>query len=322
MASLVKKFELKTEEVLTCGGCGNFRSKINTETSLILTTPEDRNTCDFDELLQGRFAPEIVEWCCDVCKGNQAGTNKQTRVVALPDFLVIVANRLKLKNWVPEKTECHIKGMDQVLSLEQFCAESSRSNSESGSNDNYNEKNKSNKISADPVLLGELLLMGIEEDAAKSALIACNNSSVDAAMSIIFEGNDLKNSSSIDFSIETLMVAGFSKDRAVRALEETNGDLERAFDWIFSHLEDESPTLTLAINNLNSTKYRLNSFITHKGSSMFCGHYVAHLRDDEIVMEGGNENPWVLYNDDKVAKAELDESFPIEDAYIYIYKKI
>lgn len=323
LASLVKKFEFKIEEVLTCGGCGNFRSQINTETSLILTTPEDQITCDFDELLRGRFAPEIIEWCCDVCKGSQAGTYKQTRLIALPDFLVIVANRLKLKNWVPEKAECHIEGMDQVLSLEQFCAESS--NTESGSNDNDNEKNKSNKISADPVLLGELLLMGIEEEAAKSALIACNNSSVDAAMSIIFEGNDSTNSSSIDYSIETLMAAGFSKDEAVRALEETNGDLERAFDWIFSHLEDESPKLTSStINNLNfnNTKYQLNSFITHKGNSMFCGHYVVHLRDEEMEMEGGKENPWVLYNDDKVAKAELDESFPIEDAYIYIYKKI
>jgi ubiquitin carboxyl-terminal hydrolase 5/13 len=309
LADLTKEFEIQLEEVLVCGGCGNRRASCSSESLLILSTPEERETCNLDELLQSRFSPESVDWCCDNCKKNQKGTKKQSKIVALPNYLVIVANRLKLKNWVPEKTECHIRGMDEAFHLKQFCGFKS------------GETSKLAGITADPVLLGELLIMGIDEDTGRAALIACKNSSVDAAINLIFEGgatasDPIEPSGPSTESIETLMAAGFTETKAKQALEATGGDLERAFDWIFSHPEEpQQPASsgTLSSGNFDS-KYELNSFITHKGSSVYCGHYVVHLKNEQ--------NKWVLYNDEKVAESEMDESFPIEDAYIYIYKKM
>ena len=309
LAGLTREFEIQLEEIVVCGGCGNRRASNSSESLLILSTPEGRETCDFNELLQTRFSPESVDWCCDDCKANQKGTHKQSKIVALPNYLVIVANRLKLKNWVPEKTECHIRGIDETLCLEQFCGIKSA------------ETSKTVAMTADPVLLGELLMMGIEEDTGRAALIACKNSSVDAAMTIIFEGgvtvtDAVEPAGPLAESIETLMAAGFSEAKAKYALEVTGGDIERAFDWIFSHPE-ELQTIAQMIPSSTSfdSKYKLNSFITHKGSSVYCGHYVVHLKNEE-------QAKWVLYNDEKVAESVMDESFPIEDAYIYIYKKL
>lgn len=304
ITALTKSFELEMEEVVVCGGCGHRRVSSITETALILSTPEGREDCDLDELIQTRFSPESVDWRCDGCQGTKPSTFKQSKITSLPSYLVVVANRLKLKNWVPEKTECHISGMDQELCLEQFCDTKSAS------------KSDDTAPSADPVLLGELLMMGIEEDVARKALIACKNSSVDAAMTFIFEGGAAsEESNAISFeSLDTLMAAGFSQAKAEQALKATGGDLERAFDWIFSHADEPEVQGEALASNEFGSKYRLNSFITHKGSSVFCGHYVVHLRDEEA-------GQWILYNDEKVAEAAMDGSFPIKDAYIYIYKK-
>lgn len=308
LAALTKAFELELEEVVVCGGCGHRRVSSGRETALILSTPDGREDCDLDELLQNRFSPESVDWRCDGCNASKSSTFKQSKITALPSYLVIVANRLKLKNWVPEKTECHISGMDQELSLEQFCDKKSASNS-----------SNANAVTADPVLLGELLMMGIEEDVGRKALIACKNSSVDAAMNFIFEGGANQDPEDNTEAVDTLMAAGFSQAKAKQALEATSGDLERAFDWIFSHAEE--PNQVAIQENMSSesidfkSKYQLNSFITHKGNSVFCGHYVVHLKDNST-------GKWILFNDEKVAEAAEDESFPIKDAYIYIYKKV
>lgn len=314
LASLTGNFELEMEELISCQGCGARVAKHSRETALILSTPEDRESCDLDELLQRRFSPESVEgWRCDECKSVVIGSFKQSRIVDLPKYLVVVANRLKIKNWVPTKTECHIRGMesDEPLCLEQFCGPKTAATPAAA-----------NKIEADPILMGELLMMGIEEATAKKALIACKNSSVDAAMSLIFEGGLPDDESETQAgtayapeAVETLMSAGFTESKAKAALAATGGDLERAFDWIFSHPEESEPEPINQDQISFSSKYKLSSFITHKGSSVFCGHYVAHLKNEQT-------GQWNLYNDEKVAEAVIDASFPIEDAYLYFYKKV
>lgn len=309
LSGLSKLFEIQMEEIVVCGGCGERRISSHSESCLILSTPE-KQVCDLDELLQMRFSPETVDWRCDRCENCCKGTHKQTKIVALPKYLVLVANRLKLKNWVPEKTECHISGMDEHLSLEQFCDKrSAGSNSAKNTSDNSG----GSAVLPDPLLLGELLMMGIEEEPARAALIACNNTSLDSAMTIIFEGGVPEGNNDNNAAIETLVSAGFTEAQAKKALESTGGDIERAFDWLFSHPEESVEESSHEQESLAFTsKYELSSFITHKGTSVFCGHYVAHLKD--------HQDRWILYNDEKVAVARIDDSFPVKDAYIYIYK--
>jgi len=91
--------------------------------------------------------------------------------------------------------------------------------------------------------------------------------------------------------------------------------VERAVDWLFSHPDDvgqdDAPALTNGPAEIEQgpANYELKGFISHKGTSVHCGHYVAHVKQD---------GRWVLYNDEKVVQAVKP---PVEEAYIYIFEK-
>ncbi len=64
-------------------------------------------------------------------------------------------------------------------------------------------------------------------------------------------------------------------------------------------------------------KYRLKSFISHKGPSVHSGHYVSHIRSSSE----GSIDQWTLFNDEKVVKAEeIDEL--IKFGYVYIFERV
>ena len=155
------------------------------------------------------------------------------------------------------------------------------------------------------------------------SLISCNNyfftisSAVKPKKSSVVpdEGN-----------IMMLMDMSFTRDQAIKALKETDNNLERAVDWIFNHPGDmggddpeeaaEGSEANEAADASNSNltngspKYKLVAFISHMGTSHMVGHYVCH-----ILKEG----KWVIYNDSKVA---LSQNPPKGLGYLYLYQRI
>jgi ubiquitin carboxyl-terminal hydrolase 5/13 len=74
---------------------------------------------------------------------------------------------------------------------------------------------------------------------------------------------------------------------------------------------DASPVIDTAPAN-----YKLVSFVSHKGTSTACGHYVSHIYNED-------KKCWVLFNDNKVAKVPKDNvNESVGAAYMYFYKKI
>lgn len=64
--------------------------------------------------------------------------------------------------------------------------------------------------------------------------------------------------------------------------------------------------------------FQLQSIVCHKGSSIHAGHYVAFIRK---LVTGEAEPSWVLFNDEKVAKAaDVDEMKKF--AYIYFFRRV
>ena len=79
-----------------------------------------------------------------------------------------------------------------------------------------------------------------------------------------------------------------------------NNDLERAADWIFSHLDEldtivdapDPPSLSAGEGDVpmetgtaqgvsdGPGNYELFAFISHMGTSTLCGHYVCHVKKD------------------------------------------
>ena len=118
-------------------------------------------------------------------------------------------------------------------------------------------------------------------------------------------------------AVEMLASMGFTAAQAKKALIETNGDPDRAVDWLFSHPEEtgesaeggaggEAPKLP---EDKRPGNYKLHGFITHLGTSTACGHYVAHIKKGD---------DWVLFNDAKVASTSEP---PIEKGTIYFFAK-
>ena len=146
--------------------------------------------------------------------------------------------------------------------------------------------------------------------------------------------------------VSMLADMGFTTAQSRKALKETvrsptipprtplnflfqDGNPERAVEWLFSHPDDTGETVASAAPAQSHpggdaslpARYRLKAFISHKGPSVHSGHYVAHIRMDDLTLDGPGE--WVLFNDEKVVKADLES---VEDlkksAYLYIFEKL
>lgn len=125
-------------------------------------------------------------------------------------------------------------------------------------------------------------------------------------------------------SINSIISFGFTRKQAIKALEATNNNLERAADWIFSHSDElmdtddnESESASASTASASSPEYRdgngtykLVGFISHMGTNANVGHYVVHLLKD---------GKWTIFNDEKAA---LSENPPKELAYLYLYQRV
>lgn len=71
-------------------------------------------------------------------------------------------------------------------------------------------------------------------------------------------------------------------------------------------------------------RYRLKAFISHKGPSVHSGHYVAHIRvPSRGDGEGEGVGQWVLFNDEKVVKADEESVDALKKlAYLYIFERM
>lgn len=182
--------------------------------------------------------------------------------------------------------------------------------------------------------LNSLISMGFPEIRCKRALIKTNHSGAETAMSWLFEHME---DADIDAPLESIANAptfsendisslvdmGFTAAQAKRALKETGNEMQRAVDWLFSHSGDSEVTETggpiskigqlhlILEYDSNPAKYELFAFISHRGTSAHCGHYVAYIK---------KAVGWVLFNDNKVVLVPDIKKY-VSDAYIYIYRR-
>jgi len=131
-------------------------------------------------------------------------------------------------------------------------------------------------------------------------------------------------------SVETLSLLtgmGFDDRQATAALKACANSVERAADWLFSHMDD----LTAAVAEVEAAgaatvapasaggrtpvyadgpgAYKLVGIVSHMGANTSCGHYVAHTK---------KEGKWYIFNDEKVAESEAP---PLALGYMYLYQQ-
>jgi len=198
-------------------------------------------------------------------------------------------------------------------------------------------KDTAKEVNIDQAVVDQLVGMGFPVEGCKKAVFNTNNQGVEAAMQWVMD-----HMGDVDFgdpfippgaapsdpsafvpneeAVQMVMGMGFTRPQALKALRETQNNVERAVDWIFSHHDELNDPIVLAAGGSGEDpslasitdgvgRYSLSGFITHMGSSTSSGHYVCHLYKD---------SRWVIFNDEKVA---ISEKPPKDLAYLYLYKR-
>jgi ubiquitin carboxyl-terminal hydrolase 5/13 len=121
-------------------------------------------------------------------------------------------------------------------------------------------------------------------------------------------------------SLALLIGMGFEENLVRLALMETQGSIERSVEWLFNRVSSttvESPFKTHQEHELephHEINYSLHAFISHKGPSVHCGHYVCHIHQDNA----DPDHQWIIFNDCKIA---FVPNPPIGEAYMYFFRR-
>lgn len=327
----VQSFRFVMEQRLQCINCRRVRYRTDEQDNISIPVPVRRklrvvNGQPGEELRKDEFEPvtlkecleaftdaEIVELVCPAC-GGQDGFTKSSLFKTFPKILVVNARRFELVNWVPTKLDIPVQVGDEPFDLDIYMSKGLQDGEELLPEDTDNAA--SSAFVPDSTALSQLEAMGFPPNRCVKALHATGNSNADSAMTWLFEHmedpdiddplriNDGKSKNSVSDvrseDIETLEAMGISAPQARKALKETNGDVNRALDWVFSHPDDQgdygdggdnqngpndftSASISAPQDENQKkipgseelpAKFQLQSIACHKGASIHAGYVV------------------------------------------------
>ncbi|XP_068753403.1 ubiquitin carboxyl-terminal hydrolase 5-like isoform X1 [Montipora capricornis] len=280
--------------------------------------------------LEAFGAPEVVDDFYSTALQTKSVAQTSTRFATFPDYLMVQMKKFTLgDDWVPKKLDVSIDILEEI-DLTHLRATGLQSNEEQLPEA---EQAAVAEIQIDDSVVMQLVSMGFDKEGCRKAVYHTNNQGIEPAMNWVLEhmgDPDFSTPLNIQASgaagsaaadegaIDMIIAMGFTRPQAIKALQATDNNLERAVDWIFSHAQDLD---SMEVENQGSQetgpqykdghgKYRLIAFISHMGTSTMCGHYVCH-----VLKEGR----WVIFNDRKVA---LSETPPKEHGYLYLYRRV
>jgi ubiquitin carboxyl-terminal hydrolase 5/13 len=308
---------------------------------------------------------------------------KRTRLCNFPDYLFVQVRKFEFAaDWSPIKIDVALQVPDVLNMSDYRCSGGAQEdevllNDDGDDGDEQGQTKQEEAFAINEQLINQLMDMGFSLDASKRAVYntreennaeAATNWAITHMEDVDFNkpfempslsskkkprtskssesGGEQPNKKAAHYdeaAIESIKSWGFNRQQAIRALEATDNNLERAADWIFSHADEianlcdepqqtttmATATATTSASNTHDTaaassssrqenrnacrdgngQYNLVAFISHMGTNANVGHYVCHIL---------KENKWVIYNDENVA---FSENPPKELAYLYVYKR-
>ena len=293
----VQDFRFEVEQRLQCLSCKRVRYKVDEQDNISLAVPARRvsgESNSFEEITLSECldiftAEEIVELTCPACHSRD-GFSKRSYFKTLPQELAVNARRFELVNWVPTKLDIPVIVDDEPVDFGSYLAGERNTEEEL-----LPEIEDSVAFEPNTGIMEQLLVMGFPAPRCEKALHATGNSDAEAAMNWLFahmedpdidqplelkgSTNDSKITEQDQAKIAQLGEMGIDASRAQQALSATDGDVNRALDWVFSHPEEEAPVdvdetqTTRATSGYNSrpARYQLRSIVCHKGTSVHAG---------------------------------------------------
>ncbi|KAJ2726775.1 ubiquitin C-terminal hydrolase Ubp14 [Coemansia sp. Benny D115] len=297
-----------------------------------------------DEAVEGYNCPHCAEPTTAV---------KSTKFASFPKVMAMQVRRFELVNWVPQKLDIPVQVPLNEIDLEPYRGRGIQPGEEAlpeTDDDNSaaqhgNEDASANTAPAvDEEVVVQLESMGFPRVRCVKAVQKTGNCGAEAAMNWIFEHMDdpdidvpeqetsagaqaqaqKQQPAANPEDVEQLMAMGFAKDRVEKELVSAGGDANRALDRLLNFPDDDttadagdvtmtSPTGATADDSQSASVFELTGFVSHKGSSVHCGHYVASVRQGL-----GADSQWFLFNDAKVVLQDKPEP---EQAYIYFFTR-
>ncbi|KAJ5097567.1 hypothetical protein N7456_008288 [Penicillium angulare] len=341
----VQDFRFEVEQRLQCLSCKKVRYKVDEQDNISLAVPARRilgegnrfEPVTLSECLDIFTAEEVVELTCPACNSSD-GFSKKISFKTLPRELAINARRFELVNWVPTKLDIPLVVDDGAVDLGHYLASEHSTDEEL-----LPEIDEPASFQPDLAAMEQLSSMGFPAVRCEKALHATGNSDTEAAMNWLFahmEDPDIDEplalgkstqgagaSAHDEAKIAQLGEMGIEVARAQRALSATDGDVNRALDWVFSHPDEETPQEDSKDEQPKGAphgysdlpaQYNLRSIVCHKGTSVHAGHYVAVIRK---TLSDKADPSWVMFNDEKVVKfEELDQMK--QSAYMYFFTRL
>jgi ubiquitin carboxyl-terminal hydrolase 5/13 len=277
--------------------------------------------------LQAFSDPEEVPGFYSTAINSKTIGIRSSKLASFPKYLVLHMRKFTLADdWTPKKLDVFLEVPDQ-LDLEFLRGKGLQPDEK----ELPAESHTAPKIEINEDFVSQLVNMGFPRERCIKAVYNTKNSGVEQAMNWIMEHMDdpdidvpmdlsgnasAKKEEVNEEAVSMITSMGFPREKAIKALKATDNNVERATDWIFSHMEDdmdveEQPQQTGAPSVQDGpAKYSLKAFISHMGSSTASGHYVCHIN------KGGK---WVLFNDQKVA---YSDDPPKEMGYLYLYERL
>ncbi|GAA5941060.1 ubiquitin-specific protease UBP14 [Sporobolomyces koalae] len=313
---------------------------------------EEYERVELKECLDNLTTPQEIDYTCSACNDKTTAL-KSTRFSTFPQVLIVNAARFQLDNWVPRKVDVPLTFDPKCVDLSQYLGQGLQPG-ETELLEDESSTAPAQTHEFDEGAMNQLMGMGFPEIRAQRALLKTGNEGAEVAMNWLFEHMDdtdlddplpsptAATSSSgnepNDEQISMIVDMGFTKAQGRKALLETGGDPNRAVEWLFSHPDDDGSIEPLQSGPIDAgieknrgdsslpARYRLKSFISHKGPSVHSGHYVAHVWTGQADVEGQSEpGSWVLFNDEKVVRANQGEQSADkwrELAYVYLFERI
>ncbi|KAL3895714.1 MAG: hypothetical protein SGCHY_004536 [Lobulomycetales sp.] len=319
-------FSSTMETRMECLDCHKVRYSKTPEVSLNLDIPPSATsmqTCIDAYFSESRDG----EWKCPA-DGKRCNFSRTVRVFAYPRVLVCVMKRFVIgEGYVMKKL------VDAVTPPLSLSLDTVRSAGGPVAGETLIPETEAPAYTQATV--DQLVGMGFPEHRAIKAVVKTGDRDADTAMVWLL---DHMEDADIDDPLPTggsnggapvdeglvanLTDMGFSAEHSRTALRETGGDMERAVTWIFSHPEGEGASAPATARSNEPTldtgaaNYQLTGFISHKGTSTGCGHYVAHLNIPD-------SKTWVLMNDEKVVSVpETMIGKALDEGYVYFYRRI
>ncbi|EWM24947.1 ubiquitin carboxyl-terminal [Nannochloropsis gaditana] len=293
---------------------------------------------------------EDVEDYFSTALGRKGLARKSVRFQTFPRYLIVQLKRyyVDTQTWEGKKLEA-VVDVPEVLDLRAWRGRGLQEGEETlpdGKEGGEKGEAEGKTPSVDAGMAAQMECMGFSTHAIARALLAVGNAGVEQATAWLFEhledsdineplpsasatASSAPRAAEPDASAVNNLAAmmGFTEEQAKAALQATEGSMERAADWLFSHADDLPRAVAEVLGagggeergqeggqtpsqcNDGEGVYSLVGFISHVGRNLGSGHYVAHIK---------KEGEWAIFDDQKVAASEKP---PKDLGYLYVYRR-